>query len=339
MGTYLVDCGHTLNGADTGAEGNGYKEQNCTRDIGKYLKQFLEEEGNQTIFVQCDNATSENSSLQYRANKANQYTNAKLFISIHMNSASSPSANGTEVYISATGGQAEVYAKRIVNKISSIGYYNRGVKTANFYVLRKTIVPAVLVECCFISSPKDISLYDPKKIAKEIAEGILNKNITSDIPDKKPSIDNSNSTSSSNEKLNSGDICTTKNVSNTLNLRAEGTTNSKVLATINSGDTFIYNYVDSNYLGWLNVTYKGINGYVNSEYVRKKANATKYGIVTASTLNVRNGASTDSKVVGEVYKNEKVEIKWTETGWYYIEYNTSKGKKEGYVSAKYINLE
>lgn len=179
MSTYLVDCGHTLQGADTGATGNGFKEQNCTREIGKHLKNFLEEENNNVFFVHNDNATSVNNSLAYRVNEANKYTNAVLFISLHMNSASNSAANGTEVYISATGGQAEVYAKRVVNKIASIGYINRGVKTANFYVLKNTIAPAILVECCFISSAKDMSLYDPKKIAKAIAEGILNKNINS----------------------------------------------------------------------------------------------------------------------------------------------------------------
>ncbi|WP_410171399.1 SH3 domain-containing protein, partial [Clostridium perfringens] len=57
-----------------------------------------------------------------------------------------------------------------------------------------------------------------------------------------------------------------------------------------------------------------------------------------SVLNVRSGPSTNNGKIGEVYNGEIVVIKWTEPGWHYIIYDTSHGKKEGYVYAKYIQI-
>ncbi|MDU1018233.1 SH3 domain-containing protein (plasmid) [Clostridium perfringens] len=70
----------------------------------------------------------------------------------------------------------------------------------------------------------------------------------------------------------------------------------------------------------------------SSSYSYKKAR------VTASVLNVRSGPSTNNSKIGEVYNGEIVVIKWTEPGWHYIIYDTSHGKKEGYVYAKYIQI-
>ena len=54
-------------------------------------------------------------------------------------------------------------------------------------------------------------------------------------------------------------------------------------------------------------------------------------------LNVRDDVN--GNIIGKVFNNEKVTIVWTETGWYYIEYDTSHGKKRGYVDAKYVEIE
>ena len=65
------------------------------------------------------------------------------------------------------------------------------------------------------------------------------------------------------------DMATTKNVSSTLNVRAEGNINSKVLGTIPAGAIFYIKWVDSDYIGWYYINYNGLEGLVSSDYVEK----------------------------------------------------------------------
>lgn len=98
--------------------------------------------------------------------------------------------------------------------------------------------------------------------------------------------------------------------------------------------------------GWLRIAFYRKNGVPSDGYVRYEGSQRtkfyeedklQYGKVKVnSSLNVRD--KINGKVIGSVYNNEKVLIKWTENGHYYIEYDTSNGKKQGYVSAKYIEL-
>ncbi|EPB8155499.1 N-acetylmuramoyl-L-alanine amidase [Clostridium perfringens] len=95
---------------------------------------------------------------------------------------------------------------------------------------------------------------------------------------------------------------------------------------------------------WLRITFYRENGVPSDGYVRYEGEQGKkfyediqYGIVKVnSSLNVRE--TPRGEVIGAVYSNEKVQVLKEENGWYYIEYSTSKGKKRGYVSSKYIEL-
>lgn len=95
---------------------------------------------------------------------------------------------------------------------------------------------------------------------------------------------------------------------------------------------------------WLRVTFYRKDGTPSDGYVRYEGSQNKkfyeniqYGIVKVnSSLNVRE--TPNGEVIGSVYKDEKVQVLKEENGWYYIEYSTSKGKKRGYVSSKYIEL-
>ncbi|WP_415276476.1 N-acetylmuramoyl-L-alanine amidase [Clostridium perfringens] len=96
--------------------------------------------------------------------------------------------------------------------------------------------------------------------------------------------------------------------------------------------------------GWLRVTFYRENGEPSDGYVRYEGSqGTKfyeeakpqYGVVKVNSyLNVRS--TPGGSVIGKVFNNEKVLIKWTEDGCYYIQYDTPNGKKEGYVSADYV---
>lgn len=121
----------------------------------------------------CTDETG-NTSSQNLANivaKCNAHA-ADLDVSIHFN-AFNGTANGTEVWCYSAGSAAVPYAQKIVNKISALGFVNRGVKySTGLYVLKHTSSPALLVECCFCDSKTDASLYNSEKMANAIVEGI-----------------------------------------------------------------------------------------------------------------------------------------------------------------------
>ena len=178
-----IDCGHTLSGEGTGAQGCGYKEQNLTRELGELVTQMLEREGHTVVNCTVDKSYNNSQQLKDRVILANRQK-LDLFVSIHFNACvndqvGNGKTTGTEVLVYSTTSKAKSYADRIVKNISNLGLKNRGVKTHNAYVLKNTNAPALLIETCFIDDRDDMNIYlkSPKNVAKAIVEGILNKTI------------------------------------------------------------------------------------------------------------------------------------------------------------------
>lgn len=166
----MIDCGHCLSGADTGAQGNGKKEEVLTREVGLLVKSYLLQQGHQCELTEVNSGySSVNASLQARIDKEKVYK-PDLFASIHFNAGG---GTGTETYVCSTVGQAYQYAKKVQAKIVELtGYRDRGVKTANYAVIAKTNAPAILIECAFIDSANDMKVYNADTLAKAIVEGI-----------------------------------------------------------------------------------------------------------------------------------------------------------------------
>lgn len=172
----LLDCGHCLSGADTGAQGNGYKEQDCTREIGYKVKAKLEALGHSVMVVSCDSSSSVGESLAYRVNKANS-NGGDLYISIHLNAGGGV---GTEVY--TYGAKHFTEADNVLKEICALGYQNRGIKDgSHLYVVRNTNMKAMLVECCFIDS-SDMQKYNADNFANAIVKGITGQTINVSSP-------------------------------------------------------------------------------------------------------------------------------------------------------------
>lgn len=128
-------------------------------------------------------------------------------------------------------------------------------------------------------------------------------------------------------------LATTKNVSTYLNIRAEGTADSSIVGTIPAGDEFIIKWVDSNYIGWYYIDYKGTEGFVSSDYVSKYELATTKNVSTH--LNIRDKGTVDSNILGTIPAGATFSIKWVDSnyiGWYYINYNDI----EGFVSSDFV---
>ena len=166
----MIDCGHCLSGADTGAQGNGKREEILTREVGGLVKTYLLQQGHQCELTEVNSGySSVNASLQARIKKKKTYK-PDLFVSIHFNAGR---GTGTETYVCSTSGQAYQYAKKVQSKIVELtGYADRGVRTANFAVVAKTNAPAMLIECAFIDNANDMKVYNADTLAKAIVEGI-----------------------------------------------------------------------------------------------------------------------------------------------------------------------
>jgi hypothetical protein len=116
-------------------------------------------------------------SLPGRIGIANQYRNA-IFICVHFNSATRAGANGIETYFYGRDSLALASAIHY-NVVGATPTPNRGVRRRGYYVLRKARVPAVLVECGFLTNPTEgryaLSSSYRQTLAESIARGIRNR--------------------------------------------------------------------------------------------------------------------------------------------------------------------
>jgi N-acetylmuramoyl-L-alanine amidase len=177
-----IDQGHNPRDYNTGAEGNGYFEQDITYEIGVLLYDYLAANPNYTPRLSRPTpetvlGTNNSTSLVARVREANSW-GADVFISLHTNAAISPRANGAEALIYSTSSPvAYGLAEDILTNLTEItGLRNRGiVERPGLYVLRRTAMPAVLVEMGFISNPEEAELManSPNLFALGIYRGIV----------------------------------------------------------------------------------------------------------------------------------------------------------------------
>lgn len=176
-----IDQGHNPRNPNAGAEGNGLREQDIVYDIGIRLADILNANGIETRLSRptpgTQLGTSNATSLAARVNEANSW-GADYFISLHTNAADSPSAEGSEAYVYRRGSAADALARNILEGLNdSTGLPTRGVfARPSLYVLRKTRMPAVLVELGFITNPYEASLMStrPGLFAEGVANGVFN---------------------------------------------------------------------------------------------------------------------------------------------------------------------
>jgi len=176
-----IDQGHNPENPNAGAEGNGLLEQDITYRVGQELATLLRSNGDFEVRLsrptpQTALGTSNTTSLRARVEDANSW-GADYFISIHTNASDNAAASGTEAFAYSAPSSAFSLGEDIVDNISRVtGLRDRGMKVRpGLYVLRRTAMPAVLVELGFISNPEDAALMDsrPDLFARGIYDGIL----------------------------------------------------------------------------------------------------------------------------------------------------------------------
>ncbi len=174
----VIDAGHNYSITDTGAVGNGLREQDITFYISEKIKPKLEKNGVQVILTRNhlkENVapTSVSASLKRRAEIANE-AGADLFISVHCNAGG---GTGVETYYTKGSEISKKLATLIQKQVlKEIDLKDRGVKSATFSVLRNTEMPAALLETGFIDCLTDsMLLRDPAyqdRYARAVAKAV-----------------------------------------------------------------------------------------------------------------------------------------------------------------------
>jgi N-acetylmuramoyl-L-alanine amidase len=169
--TVVIDAGH--GGIDRGGiPSNIIPEKGVALDVARRLRAHLARAGMRTVMTR---STDTFVSLDRRVNVANSQRRA-IFVSIHFNAARRVGANGVETFYGSA--RAKRLARLIQrNAMRTTSGENRGIKRARFYVLRRSRIPAVLIECGFLTNPRDArrasSAEYRDRLARQIARAIM----------------------------------------------------------------------------------------------------------------------------------------------------------------------
>jgi N-acetylmuramoyl-L-alanine amidase len=172
--TVVIDAGH--GGHDRGGiPGQRIAEKDMTLDVAQRLRNVLAAKGYHVVMTRDSDVFVP---LPTRVAIANSQRNA-IFVCIHFNATQRAGAGGIETYF---------YSRDSLPLASAVHYYvaggapssNRGVRRRGYYVLRRTNVPAVLVECGFLTNPTEAAYAQSasyrQKLADEIAAGVGGRN-------------------------------------------------------------------------------------------------------------------------------------------------------------------
>lgn len=163
--TLVIDPGH--GGIDPGAVGSGLLEKELNLEIAKMIANRLQQYDVKIHLTREDDIYL---SLLERAGIANRL-NADYFVSVHINAGG---GTGFESYVHTTENPQTTELRRVVHNsvmdfLSTKGIRDRGLKSANFAVLRETNMPAVLLENLFIDNPSDAVYLKDAEFKTELA--------------------------------------------------------------------------------------------------------------------------------------------------------------------------
>ncbi|MFB1100318.1 N-acetylmuramoyl-L-alanine amidase [Terribacillus sp. JSM ZJ617] len=166
--TIAIDAGH--GGKDSGAVANGVLEKNVVLPIAQKTEAKLKAQGADVIMTRSGDTFIE---LEDRAAKANA-AGADVFVSIHANASSATSASGTEVYYYPRSSSGQSLANSVQSGlVNQLGSRNRGIKSADFNVLRNTSMPAILAEIGFVTNAAEAGKLASSAYQDKAATGLV----------------------------------------------------------------------------------------------------------------------------------------------------------------------
>lgn len=161
-----IDIGHNCY-PDIGSSGIR-SEDVLNREVGLRVIEKLKSSGQTVINCTPSSATSVGDSLYKRCSTANM-NHVEMYVSIHFNTGGS---KGAEVF--AITDTSKKIAQLVLDNIVLLGYVNRGIKDGTkLYVIRNVNSSAILVECCFIDSREDMTIYNAETMATAISNGLM----------------------------------------------------------------------------------------------------------------------------------------------------------------------
>ena len=187
---HRVSCTHTYaphGGIDDGASGHGAAEKEINLAIALKLQEFIEQSGGIAILTRYSDQgtfdpnrpagmTQRRSDLLERVHDRDE-SNADMFISIHMNTFDDSRYSGAQVFYSTSNEDSQALATSIKAGIAqAVGEDNpREIKPVNtqIFVLKNSTVPAVLVECGFLSNPAEAAMLQTDEYQRKLAWGIF----------------------------------------------------------------------------------------------------------------------------------------------------------------------
>ena len=181
----VVDAGH--GGEDGGTVVFGLREKDLTLDLAHRLARALEVRGLRPVLTRTDDSTVP---LEERVAAARANPGA-VFVSLHCNRFGTPSVGGVEAYVASPSAPVEIklepgdaprayrdhrsheLAQRIVESAATAaGMTSRGVRESSFLVVRQAPPPAVIIECGYLSNPRDALLVAKAEVRTQLAEAI-----------------------------------------------------------------------------------------------------------------------------------------------------------------------
>lgn len=165
-----IDVGH--GGTDEGFKSvKGPKEKDLTLQISKLVSNRLSSQGDVSVIM--SRSTDTNLSNSQRVEDGTKQ-NADVFVSIHVTANDDSSAKGVETFYRGDSNDASDELATLVQKsiVSYVDLDNRGAKPFTFDVLRDNAMPAILIECGFLSNPEEEKKLTNPSFQKELAEGI-----------------------------------------------------------------------------------------------------------------------------------------------------------------------
>lgn len=287
-----IDKGHsTWDKNPCGAVGllNESKEN---RQVGDKVIQKLRALGHTVIDCSCNSASNVNEQLADIVNKANAQK-LDLFLSLHLNAGG---GTGAEIYTTNTSG-AKAEAKKLIDTYCNrTGFKNRGYKYAEFYVLRHTVAPAMLIEMAFVDTESDFKKWND--LGAEVIANAIVEGITGQVSQEKP-IESPSTTT-----------YTVKVTADVLNVRSGPSTSNKVNTRVKKNE--VYTIVEESN-GWGKL--KSGVGWISLKYTSKTSTSTP--IINKPTQTLKVGSRV--KITGSKYATGQSIPSWVKDNVYTVQ--------------------
>jgi len=167
--SFAIDIGH--NSAYDGGATGIRKEDDCTLEVGTLVKEKLKDLEYDVVDCRPTNPVNTTDALKQRVDLANAAA-ADYMVSIHFNASGYGNGYGSEVYYFSGSDVGNILASNVQAELVALGYFNRGVKTAGFYVIKNSDMPAILIECSFVDNAADMEKYNAEDFANAIVKGL-----------------------------------------------------------------------------------------------------------------------------------------------------------------------